>query len=377
MKVDFEHSKMLVDKPLAYLSRDCKSGPSYEYLNFFLLMHLARFLTTVRQVVFFIFILVNLIDDNFARLKEARKSKATIFDSPQIRTQASPLTRPQTTVQIRPQQSTPVRVQKAQTNAMQSTKAQASSGAQLKQIVTNSSVNINNNNNNNTKSNNNNKSQVSIAVVSTNNSTSLHVVNSKMSTTSPVSKAQLTKSISISSSNNSHPSTPTTPTKSPTFNNNKTSHHEKKSQGSAFKAKDKKTLASVVAATAASGSGSAFYPSTFGDDDINDVAAMGGVNLAEESQRILGSTEFVGTQIRSCKDEVLLNLPLLQQRIRQQMARHGLDEPSSDVAVLISHAAQERLKNIIEKLAVIAEHRIDILKVTLNVNPSINLIINL
>jgi transcription initiation factor TFIID subunit 4 len=130
-----------------------------------------------------------------------------------------------------------------------------------------------------------------------------------------------------------------------------------------FKGKDKKTLASVVAATAASGSGS-FYPGTFGDDDINDVAAMGGVNLAEESQRILGSTEFVGTQIRSCKDEVLLNLPILQQRIRQQMARHGLEEPSADVAVLISHAAQERLKNIIEKLAVIAEHRIDILKVS-------------
>lgn len=35
-----------------------------------------------------------------------------------------------------------------------------------------------------------------------------------------------------------------------------------------------------------------------GDDDINDVAAMGGVNLAEESQRILGSTDMIGTQIR-------------------------------------------------------------------------------
>lgn len=35
-----------------------------------------------------------------------------------------------------------------------------------------------------------------------------------------------------------------------------------------------------------------------GDDDINDVAAMGGVNLAEETQRILGSTELIGTQIR-------------------------------------------------------------------------------
>lgn len=53
------------------------------------------------------------------------------------------------------------------------------------------------------------------------------------------------------------------------------------------------------------------------DDDINDVAAMGGVNLAEESQRILGSTEFVGTQIRSCKDEIFLHMTPLQQKIKQ------------------------------------------------------------
>ncbi|XP_062552442.1 transcription initiation factor TFIID subunit 4 isoform X6 [Armigeres subalbatus] len=103
--------------------------------------------------------------------------------------------------------------------------------------------------------------------------------------------------------------------------------------------------------------------SMYGDDDINDVAAMGGVNLAEETQRILGSTEFVGTQIRSCKDEVFLHMSALQTRIRGIVARHGLEEPSSEVAVLISHACQERLKNIVEKLAVVAEHRIDIIKV--------------
>jgi len=45
------------------------------------------------------------------------------------------------------------------------------------------------------------------------------------------------------------------------------------------------------------------------------------------------------------------------------VAHHGLEEPSSEVAALISHAAQERLRNIVEKLAVIAEHRIDLIKV--------------
>lgn len=90
---------------------------------------------------------------------------------------------------------------------------------------------------------------------------------------------------------------------------------------------------------------------------------MGGVNLAEESQRILGSTELIGRHIRSCKDEVLLSLPALQARIRKAAAKHGLDEAGTDVAVLISHACQERLRNIVEKLAIIAEHRIDVIKV--------------
>ncbi|XP_020282478.1 transcription initiation factor TFIID subunit 4 isoform X2 [Pseudomyrmex gracilis] len=99
------------------------------------------------------------------------------------------------------------------------------------------------------------------------------------------------------------------------------------------------------------------------DDDINDVAAMGGVNLAEESQRILGSTEFVGTQIRSCKDEVFLHMTSLQQKIKQIASSHGLEEPNQEVSALISHAVQERLKNLVEKLAVIAEHRIDFIKV--------------
>ncbi|KAJ8973892.1 hypothetical protein NQ317_005996, partial [Molorchus minor] len=112
------------------------------------------------------------------------------------------------------------------------------------------------------------------------------------------------------------------------------------------KDKDKKTFSSAYT----------------GDDDINDVAAMGGVNLAEETQKILGSTEFVGTQIRSCKEDILCSMPPLQQKIRQIMAKHGLDEPNTDVAACISHAAQERLKNLLEKLAVITEHRLENIK---------------
>ncbi|KAH8366173.1 hypothetical protein KR093_009960 [Drosophila rubida] len=134
------------------------------------------------------------------------------------------------------------------------------------------------------------------------------------------------------------------------------------------------TVTSAAAAAAAAANSffqqSSMSSSIYGDDDINDVAAMGGVNLAEESQRILGCTENIGTQIRSCKDEVFLNLPALQSRIRAITAERGLEEPSQDVAVLISHACQERLKNIVEKLAVIAEHRIDVIKLDARYEPA-------
>ncbi|XP_034255837.1 transcription initiation factor TFIID subunit 4 isoform X2 [Thrips palmi] len=132
------------------------------------------------------------------------------------------------------------------------------------------------------------------------------------------------------------------------------------------KEKDKKpvgvTPATAAAATAAAAAAAAASSSYTGDDDINDVAAMGGVNIIEETQRILGSTDFVGTQIRSCKDDIFLHSPTLQQKIRNIAIEQGLDEPTADVAALISHAAQERLKNFVEKLAVIAEHRMDIIK---------------
>ena len=99
------------------------------------------------------------------------------------------------------------------------------------------------------------------------------------------------------------------------------------------------------------------------DDDVNDVAAMGGVNLAEESQKIMASgTELVGTQIRSCKDEPFFDTKTLSVKISRIVRKFDLPEPSNDVITLISHATQERLKDIVERLGVLAEHRSENLK---------------
>lgn len=44
--------------------------------------------------------------------------------------------------------------------------------------------------------------------------------------------------------------------------------------------------------------------------------------------------------------------------------KHGLEEVSPEVINLISHASQNRLKNLIEKLSVISEHRLENPKVS-------------
>nr|XP_005280060.1 transcription initiation factor TFIID subunit 4B [Chrysemys picta bellii] len=98
---------------------------------------------------------------------------------------------------------------------------------------------------------------------------------------------------------------------------------------------------------------------TFRDeDDINDVTSMAGVNLSEENACILATnSEVVGTLIRSCADEPFLSSEALQKKILDIGKRHDIMEPNSDVVNLISHATQERLRGLLEKLTVIAQHR--------------------
>ena len=104
---------------------------------------------------------------------------------------------------------------------------------------------------------------------------------------------------------------------------------------------------------------------------------MGGVNIADEASRI-GSTD-IGSIIRSCKDEAFLQTGFLSQkvaRICKEKVRpphhyhyhhyhyhyQGLEPPPQEVLNLISHSTQERLKTMVSKLSIIAEHRLDVIK---------------
>jgi len=106
--------------------------------------------------------------------------------------------------------------------------------------------------------------------------------------------------------------------------------------------------------------------SAAGDEDINDVAAMGGVNLAEESQRMQGPTDLLGGAApRSLgKDDTFLQTGLLGARVAGICRRLGLTEaqPPAETLALLSHAVQDRLKTLVEQLSVVAEHRMDVVR---------------
>ncbi|NWT55925.1 TAF4B factor, partial [Erythrocercus mccallii] len=95
------------------------------------------------------------------------------------------------------------------------------------------------------------------------------------------------------------------------------------------------------------------------EDDLNDVTSMAGVNLSEENGCIWAAdSELIGTVIHSCSDEPFLSSEALQIKILNIGKRHDIMELNSDVVNLISRATQERLRGLLEKLTVIAQHRV-------------------
>uniref|UniRef100_A0A452SPQ7 TATA-box binding protein associated factor 4b n=1 Tax=Ursus americanus TaxID=9643 RepID=A0A452SPQ7_URSAM len=103
------------------------------------------------------------------------------------------------------------------------------------------------------------------------------------------------------------------------------------------------------------------------EDDINDVTSMAGVNLSEENACILATNSgLVGTLVQSCKDEPFLFIGALQKRILDIGKKHDITELNSDAVNLISHATQERLRGLLEKLTTIAQHRMTTYKASEN-----------
>ncbi|KAM9795953.1 transcription initiation factor TFIID subunit 4-like isoform 2-T2 [Syngnathus typhle] len=91
------------------------------------------------------------------------------------------------------------------------------------------------------------------------------------------------------------------------------------------------------------------------DDDINDVASMAGVNLREENAQIL--TSAVGSVVQSCQDQLFLSPGPVLGRILCTGRPLGVSQVGPEAVALVSHAAQEYLRGLLQKLSVMAEHR--------------------
>nr|CBN81038.1 TAF4 RNA polymerase II, TATA box binding protein (TBP)-associated factor, 135kDa [Dicentrarchus labrax] len=94
------------------------------------------------------------------------------------------------------------------------------------------------------------------------------------------------------------------------------------------------------------------------DDDINDVASMAGVNLSEESANILATNSgLVGAVTHSCKDEAFLSCAMLQRRMLEIGRRYGVTDLGAEVVNYVSHATQQRLQNLLEKVTQVAQQK--------------------
>ncbi|XP_062916373.1 transcription initiation factor TFIID subunit 4-like isoform X1 [Mobula hypostoma] len=94
------------------------------------------------------------------------------------------------------------------------------------------------------------------------------------------------------------------------------------------------------------------------ENNISDVASMAGVSFNEENTCILATnSELVGDVIRSCNEETFLSSVSLQKKTLEIGKKHGVTEVNSEVLSTISHATQEHLRELVEKLTVIAQHR--------------------
>ncbi|XP_068175799.1 transcription initiation factor TFIID subunit 4-like isoform X2 [Antennarius striatus] len=96
------------------------------------------------------------------------------------------------------------------------------------------------------------------------------------------------------------------------------------------------------------------------DDDINDVTSMAGVNLREENAQIL--TTVVGSVVQSCLDPPFLSPHPVVRRVLHKGQDLGVTDVCPEVVALLSHATQEFLRDLLQKLTWMAERRKTMLK---------------
>ncbi|XP_044597201.1 transcription initiation factor TFIID subunit 4-like [Cotesia glomerata] len=91
---------------------------------------------------------------------------------------------------------------------------------------------------------------------------------------------------------------------------------------------------------------------------LTDIMELGVVDIEKESE--ISSHEKIGEEIRSCEDKLFLISSVLKEKINKILHKHEIEAYNKDVLALVSHATEQRLKDLVEKMGVVAEHRVDL-----------------
>merc|ERR1739838_195652 len=83
-----------------------------------------------------------------------------------------------------------------------------------------------------------------------------------------------------------------------------------------------------------------------------------GVNLSEETARIMASSDLAGSNTQSCEDKTVIKQEVLQQLMTRLAAKKaGILHIHADAVKYLACAMEQRVKDIVEKLSSVVTHR--------------------
>ncbi|KAI6659845.1 Transcription initiation factor TFIID subunit 4-like isoform X1 [Oopsacas minuta] len=92
------------------------------------------------------------------------------------------------------------------------------------------------------------------------------------------------------------------------------------------------------------------------DEDDSDITVMANIDLQHERQQ-MAPTQTIGDDVASIQDRTFLPLSELYRTINIRAPRYGIDTIEKEACILISHALEERIRDVIQNLSEVTSHR--------------------
>ena len=92
------------------------------------------------------------------------------------------------------------------------------------------------------------------------------------------------------------------------------------------------------------------------DEDDSDITVMANIDLQHERQQ-MAPTQTIGDDVVSIQDRTFLPLSELYRTINNRAPRYGIDTIEKEACILISHALEERIRDVLDSLSEVTSHR--------------------